>query len=1319
MKHRKRRKGSAERFWGMLLAVVMVLSLAPENALALAACAEEAAAGLCEHHRSHTTDCGYREAAPCTHEHTDECHTEKTSCIHVHNADCYGGELPAEGEDREAAACTHVCTEDSGCVTKELNCTHEHDGSCGYAEAAPCGYVCKICPVQELIDALPDAEEITAENAADVEERLAGIDKAKEELTDEELDALDTIRYEAIVSALLALKNMAGADVPELLAENLDVTAGNVVISADGDYTITGTTTTNTITVNSGVNANITLSNVSIDVSGTEGAAAFKIADDSAGNVIVTLEGTNVLKSGADCAGLQKNGETGVGILIITGSGSLNAVGGGNGAGIGGSGTNSRNDPGGSTANIIIENGTITAQGGADTVDTGYEGYSPEYGGAGIGGGANGNGSNITITGGTVNATGGTISAFGGAGIGGGYNGSGTVTIRGSADVTARGAAGAAGIGSGCCASIGTNPFGTVTIEGGTVIATVGANPGYSGGCGAGIGAGLNSHANVTINGGTVTATGGSSGRGSGGAGIGSSGTFGNTTVKISGGTVKTKGGDDIYGGAGIGGGSSSGYAANVTITGGVVTATGGSDITSDGIGGPGAGIGLNAGGSGSATFSTTGDSGTGDAFIIAIGGTGTAANGDGITGDVTSAGNGLIVNGETTIWGAAGYNLSQDVEIPSGATLTISDGKTLILGNGATLTNHGTLNNQGILTIARGGALSGNTLTGSGTFRTENLTEDMISVPGDLLYNGSDLTGIISGQIRLAVICGQAFEVTGWTPEVTKADDLHYTVTCTHTDGRKVTKTVTVKPRPLTISGAVLSDKVYDGTAAAAVDSVTFTGYAEGDGELTTGDYTATAEFTDASAGKGKTATVTVTLKDTEAAGNYTLSSPVTSATGTINSRTVAAPTIELSPGSFVWDGTEKKPAVTVKDGDTIIPDSEYTVTYADNINAGTATVTVTDNEDGNYIVGRVSETFIIEKASQEEPVSPPVADTDPETENTPAEPEAGTTPAEPETGTTPANPGTGTTPANLGTGTIPARPGTGTTPARPETGTIPVRPGTGNTAGLGSFSQETVTDTGKPFIRGEYGRIGWDLIRAEEEKAAEGSVISVDMNGATVVPGEIFDSIRGRNITITFDMDNGIIWSVDGKGITRDASRDKAGGIDFSVKTGTDTIPADIIGNVAGESRSIQISLAHEGEFGFTAVLSINLGRENAGYAASLYYYNESTGRLEFICRDTITEDGTASFAFTHASDYLIAMDGEESGAAREPAQPENPDESSATAAGETPDKDSAAAAVESPETAQAWRPWWIAAAGILVMVVGTGLFFAVKGKKEEDDA
>ena len=78
---------------------------------------------------------------------------------------------------------------------------------------------------------------------------------------------------------------------------------------------------------------------------------------------------------------------------------------------------------------------------------------------------------------------------------------------------------------------------------------------------------------------------------------------------------------------------------------------------------------------------------------------------------------------------------------------------------------------------------------------------------------------------------------------------------------------------------------------------------------------------------------------------------------------KTVSGPTITLSETSYVYDGQSKEPTVTVKDGEMIIPSSEYTVSYSNNTNAGTATVTITDKAGGNYNVSG-SVTFTISAA-------------------------------------------------------------------------------------------------------------------------------------------------------------------------------------------------------------------------------------------------------------------------------------------------------------------------------------------------------------------
>ena len=70
---------------------------------------------------------------------------------------------------------------------------------------------------------------------------------------------------------------------------------------------------------------------------------------------------------------------------------------------------------------------------------------------------------------------------------------------------------------------------------------------------------------------------------------------------------------------------------------------------------------------------------------------------------------------------------------------------------------------------------------------------------------------------------------------------------------------------------------------------------------------------------------------------------------------------TLILSQDSYEYDGTEKKPEVVVKNGDKVIPSTEYTVSYCDNIYAGSASVWVDANEDSTIISGDNYEYFNI----------------------------------------------------------------------------------------------------------------------------------------------------------------------------------------------------------------------------------------------------------------------------------------------------------------------------------------------------------------------
>jgi len=166
--------------------------------------------------------------------------------------------------------------------------------------------------------------------------------------------------------------------------------------------------------------------------------------------------------------------------------------------------------------------------------------------------------------------------------------------------------------------------------------------------------------------------------------------------------------------------------------------------------------------------------------------------------------------------------------------------------------------------------------------------------------------------------------------------------------------------------------------------------------------------------------------------------------------------------------------------------------------------------------------------------------------------------------------------------------------------------------------------------------GQEGWAAIQEETGKASDGNRIHINMNGTSVVPGSVLDSVKGRDVTLSFDMGNGIVWLVNGRNVTADHAND----VNLSVQIGTTAIPRDIVSNVAGDRSTVQLSLAHSGDFGYGAVLVINMGTANAKSYANLFYYNESTGGLEFITVDQINENGIAELLFTHASNYVIVV-------------------------------------------------------------------------------
>ena len=142
----------------------------------------------------------------------------------------------------------------------------------------------------------------------------------------------------------------------------------------------------------------------------------------------------------------------------------------------------------------------------------------------------------------------------------------------------------------------------------------------------------------------------------------------------------------------------------------------------------------------------------------------------------------------------------------------------------------------------------------------------------------------------------------------------------------------------------AAISAQQYTGSALTPKPTITLGGRT-----LTTSDYSISYK-NNTNVG---TATVTITGK-----GNY---KGTKETTFKINAKTLPSNPV-LSATSYIYDGKAKTPGVTVKDGTkTLVNGTDYTVKYSNNVNVGTATVTVTGK--GNY-TGSKSTNFKINAA-------------------------------------------------------------------------------------------------------------------------------------------------------------------------------------------------------------------------------------------------------------------------------------------------------------------------------------------------------------------
>lgn len=153
---------------------------------------------------------------------------------------------------------------------------------------------------------------------------------------------------------------------------------------------------------------------------------------------------------------------------------------------------------------------------------------------------------------------------------------------------------------------------------------------------------------------------------------------------------------------------------------------------------------------------------------------------------------------------------------------------------------------------------------------------------------------------------------------------------------------------------------------------------------------------------------------------------------------------------------------------------------------------------------------------------------------------------------------------------------------------------------------------------------------------KAKAGSTIRVNLKKTTKIPANVFENIKGKDVTVTFKVSDQASWIINGKDITGNVTAP----IDLGLVVGTSDIPKQKVTALADGNETIQLSLNYDGVFGFEGILRLSVGTDHSGKIANLYYYNETTGKFEYYQAVQVKEDGTVDFKFSHASDYVIVL-------------------------------------------------------------------------------
>ena len=156
------------------------------------------------------------------------------------------------------------------------------------------------------------------------------------------------------------------------------------------------------------------------------------------------------------------------------------------------------------------------------------------------------------------------------------------------------------------------------------------------------------------------------------------------------------------------------------------------------------------------------------------------------------------------------------------------------------------------------------------------------------------------------------------------------------------------------------------------------------------------------------------------------------------------------------------------------------------------------------------------------------------------------------------------------------------------------------------------------------------------EENETTEKQTVAIQLNKNTDISQKIVEMAKEHGVDLEVSLPNNLKWTINAESLN-----DKmASTINMNAEIVEEVVDKKAIETVTSTEEYMELSLSHDGEFGFEATLTIPVEEKYVGQIANLFYFNEKTKELEFQMDAPVDEEGNIQLFFNHASDYVIVF-------------------------------------------------------------------------------